>query len=64
MSADQQPRRAGRPSGSVTAAEDQTRPRSVRLNDARWAKYKQLGTGWLEQQIDDAVVPEVQTSAI
>jgi len=29
-------------------------PRSVRLDDARWAKLKTLGTEWLEHQIDKA----------
>ena len=46
------PRPVGRPPGSVTAAEDQTRPRSVRLNDARWDKYRALGSAWLARKID------------
>lgn len=33
-------------------------PRSVRLDDARWAKLKALGTDWLEQQIDAANPPK------
>lgn len=34
--------------------EDHTKPRSVRLNDARWAKFKLLGSAWLEKAIDRA----------
>jgi hypothetical protein len=37
--------------------EDHTKPRSVRLNDARWLKLKRLGTGWLEKAIDRAKEP-------
>lgn len=42
----------GRPVGGGLPPEQQTKPRSVRLNDARWERLKQLGTGWLERQID------------
>lgn len=28
------------------------RPRSIRLSDAHWAKFQQLGVGWLEDAID------------
>lgn len=31
-----------------------TKPRSVRLNDERWAKLKLLGMKWLEARIDKA----------
>ena len=31
-----------------------TKPCTVRLDAARWAKLKQLGTDWLRQQIDAA----------
>lgn len=34
-----------------------TKPRSVRLNDERWAKLKLLGTQWLEARIDKAKLP-------
>ena len=34
-----------------------TKPRSVRLNDARWDKLKRLGTDWLARQIDRAKEP-------
>lgn len=37
--------------------DQQTRPRSVRLNDARWEKLKRLGTDWLARQIDRAPEP-------
>jgi hypothetical protein len=30
------------------------KPRSVRLDEARWEKLKRLGTDWLERQIDKA----------
>lgn len=42
--------RVGRPELPVT---EKTRPRSVRLNDARWAKYQRLGREWLEKAIDE-----------
>jgi hypothetical protein len=38
----------------VLTAEQQTRPRSVRLDDARWAKLQALGSEWLRAQIDAA----------
>ena len=50
-------RPVGRPPGSVTPTADQTKPRSVRLNDARWDKLKQLGVLWLERRIDEAISP-------
>lgn len=55
----EEPQRRGRPVGSgVLAPEDRTKPRSVRLNDARWDKLKVLGTEWLERAIDRARVPD------
>lgn len=60
MSAPEQPKRRGRPPGSGgprLAPEDATKPRSVRLNDARWAKLKRLGSDWLEGAIDRAREP-------
>lgn len=38
-------------------AEEATKPRSVRLNDARWEKLKRLGAEWLARQIDKAKEP-------
>lgn len=32
-------------------------PRTVRLDDERWARLRALGTEWLERQIDRAKVP-------
>ena len=37
-----------------TPPEEQTKPRSVRLNDARWEKLKRLGSEWLSKAIDKA----------
>lgn len=34
--------------------DEATKPRSVRLNNARWDKLKRLGTDWLARQIDRA----------
>lgn len=54
------PRRPGRPVGSGgprLSPEDATRPRSMRLNDARWAKLQSLGREWLEKAIDSAKMP-------
>ena len=46
---------AGRPlTGLRLAPEDATKPRSVRLTDARWKKLKRLGSDWLARQIDAA----------
>jgi hypothetical protein len=47
-------KRMGRPPGSGAPPEAQRRPRSVRLNDARWAKLQRLGADWLERAIDAA----------
>lgn len=35
-------------------AGEKTQPRSIRLNDVRWAKLQRLGRRWLEQMIDQA----------
>jgi hypothetical protein len=43
---------------SVRLPEDQTRPRSIRLNEARWEKLKALGMGWLARAIDRARIKE------
>jgi hypothetical protein len=37
--------------------DEQTKPRSVRLTDARWEKLKRLGSEWLAKQIDKAKEP-------
>jgi uncharacterized protein (DUF4415 family) len=50
----EQKRPPGRP---PLPPEEHTKPRSVRLNDARWEKLKRLGTGWLERAIDRAKEP-------
>jgi hypothetical protein len=60
MKPSKKPKRMGRPPGSggpILAPEDATKPRSVRLNDSRWAKYKRLGRDWLERAIDGAMDP-------
>lgn len=60
MTKEQQPKRRGRPPGSGgprLAPEDATKPRSVRLNDARWDKLQRLGRSWLEGAIDRAREP-------
>lgn len=31
-----------------------TKPRTLRLDDARWAKLQGLGRGWLERAVDNA----------
>jgi hypothetical protein len=56
----EQPKRRGRPPGTVgprLSPEDSTEPRSVRLNDERWAKLRRLGRDWLEGVIDRAKEP-------
>jgi hypothetical protein len=47
-------KRIGRPPGTGLPPEEQRKPRSVRLNEARWAKLQELGTAWLEKAIDRA----------
>lgn len=44
-------RKVGRP---ALPADEKTHPRSIRMNDARWAKLQQLGREWLENAIDKA----------
>lgn len=51
------PKRRGAPLGPRLAPEEATRPRSIRLNNARWAKLQQLGREWLELAIDRAKLP-------
>lgn len=34
--------------------EDKGRPRTIRLNDERWERLRQLGREWLERAIDAA----------
>jgi hypothetical protein len=34
--------------------DDATKPRSIRLNNARWEKLKRLGSEWLAKAIDKA----------
>lgn len=51
------PRRRGRPEGSGgprLSPDEATKPRSMRLNDTRWARLQALGREWLERQIDRA----------
>lgn len=50
--APERPKRRGRP--PVLSDAEQTKPRSIRLDDARWSKLKALGREWLERQIDRA----------
>lgn len=49
-----EPKKLGRPVGSGLPPEQQTKPRSIRLDDARWAKLQALGRDWLERKIDAA----------
>ena len=54
-------KKMGRPVGSSLPPERQTKPRSVRMTDARWEKLKQLQRaydGWLDKAIDKAKLPE------
>lgn len=60
MNPENTPKRRGRPPGSSgprLSPENATQPRSMRLNDARWAKLQRLGRDWLERAIDDAQEP-------
>jgi hypothetical protein len=43
---------------AAAARKNATKPRSVRLNDARWEKLKRLGAEWLAKQIDKAKEPQ------
>lgn len=46
-------KRIGRPPGSGLPADMKTKPRSIRLTDARWETLRQLGvSGWLEPLLD------------
>jgi len=54
-------KRMGRPPGSSVPPELQRKPRSVRLDAARWAKLQALGTAWLENAIDNAGAESVQS---
>jgi hypothetical protein len=47
-------KRTGRPPGTGLPPELHTKPRSVRLTDARWEKLKRLGSDWLAKAIDRA----------
>lgn len=50
-----------RPQGRPALPPDeQTKPRSVRLTDARWEKLKLLGSEWLNKAIDKAKEPRDQ----
>lgn len=51
------PKKMGRPLGSCKPSTEQTKPRSVRLNNARWEKLQHLGRNWLEDKIDRAKPP-------
>lgn len=45
--------RRARPGRMPALTVDQrTKPRTIRLNDARWEKLKSLGAQWLEQKLD------------
>ena len=44
-------RTPGRPS---LPPDEQTKPRSIRLTDARWEKLKRLKSEWLNKAIDKA----------
>lgn len=47
------PKRRGRPPVPPEQRSD-VKPRSIRLDEARWAKLQQLGREWLERAIDRA----------
>lgn len=47
-----QPAKRGRP--AILKPAERTKPRSIRLSDARWAKLMRLGREWLERAIDAA----------
>ncbi len=48
---DETEKRRGRPE---LPPDEKTHPRTIRLNDARWEKYKLLGREWLEKELDSA----------
>lgn len=47
----------GRPPLPADAPRSEKSPRTVRLDDERWAKLRRLGTEWLEREIDYAPEP-------
>ena len=47
-------RATNKPGRPTVAAADRAPNRSIRLNSARWDKFRRLGREWLEQQIDKA----------
>jgi len=47
------PAKRGRPP-APPGHEAPTKPRSIRLDDARWEKLQALGREWLEKAIDKA----------
>lgn len=57
MSTDQ-PKRLGRPPLPPEQRRGVTPTRTIRLDDARWAKFQQLGRAWLERAIDRAKLPD------
>lgn len=57
MHATRVPAKRGRPA-SAPDHEPPTKPRSIRLDDERWAKLQALGREWLERQIDSATIPD------
>lgn len=50
------PKRVGRPALPKDDPRAGAKPRTIRLDDARWLKYQQLGREWLERAIDRANV--------
>lgn len=56
-------RRRGRPPLLPGAPRSDKKPRSVRLNEARWRKLQQLGGAWLERAIDGAVSASASAQA-
>lgn len=51
-------KRRGRPLGTGAPPEEQRKVCTVRLNAARRAKLKRLGSEWLENAIDKAPEPK------
>lgn len=56
MTTQTEPKRMGRPPLPAEQRSD-VKPRSVRLDDARWSKLQRLGRQWLEAAIDRAKEP-------
>jgi hypothetical protein len=44
----------GRPPLAADAPRSEKRPRTIRLDDERWARLRSLGTEWLESALDSA----------